>query len=196
LPGIVEDERAGVGTELRRKITLLARLGGMCTGVYENHRSDKCGSDELFFGFPHDLPVVARGLLHFHDVVGLPCLVEESLRRGIEPQAREEVFAGNGLDPVELGICRCGRAEEEVAGPMPMKLECISLVCRMVKVFLPFTAAQSPPGSMIVTPTAAETARNSRRVMVSRELQGKDSASANAVAFFVSVVFIDCALLD
>lgn len=55
------------------------------------------------------------------------------------------------------------------AGPMPMKAECRSLVCRIVKVFFPFAAATKAPGKSNVTPTAAEAARNSRRESVSRD---------------------------
>ena len=38
---------------------------------------------------------------------------------------------------------------------MPMKLECMSLVCRMVKVFFPSAAAASSPGRTSVAPMAA-----------------------------------------
>ena len=50
-----------------------------------------------------------------------------------------------------------------------MKLECMSLVCRMVKVFFPSAAADSAPGRQIVAPTAAEPARNSRRESASHD---------------------------
>src|SRR5580698_1591387 len=49
---------------------------------------------------------------------------------------------------------------------MPMKAECMSLVCRTVKVFRP-SAAAGPPGSAIVAPATSEPARNSRRARVS-----------------------------
>ena len=51
-----------------------------------------------------------------------------------------------------------------------MKAECMSLVCRMVKVFFPSRAADSAPGRRIVAPAAAETAMNSRRVSVFMDL--------------------------
>src|SRR5208283_1829348 len=78
---------------------------------------------------------------------------------------------------------------------MPMKLECMSFVCRMVKVFFPSTAADSPPGRRIVTPTAVETARNSRREIVSRDIGVKVSLPSAAAIGFLSLVFIDAASL-
>src|SRR5208283_4600060 len=73
---------------------------------------------------------------------------------------------------------------------MPMKLECISLVCRMVKVFFPSTAANSPPGRRIVTPTAAETAKNSRREIVTRDMRVPLTFSSASPAGLLSLVFI------
>ena len=58
---------------------------------------------------------------------------------------------------------------------MPMRLECRSLVCRMVKVFFPSAAAERTPGRRIVAPAAAEPARNSRRESVSRDMRVKGS---------------------
>ena len=52
---------------------------------------------------------------------------------------------------------------------MPMKAECMSLVCRMVKVFLPSAAARSL-GSTVAAATAAEPARNSRRARASIDI--------------------------
>ena len=46
---------------------------------------------------------------------------------------------------------------------MPMKLECKSLVCRMVKVFFPSAVAASSAGTMNAAPIATAPARNSRR---------------------------------
>ena len=44
--------------------------------------------------------VPAFGLLHFCDVVGLPCLVEERLEWPGEAEEDEPAFAGRRLDPV------------------------------------------------------------------------------------------------
>jgi hypothetical protein len=44
-----------------------------------------------------------------------------------------------------------------------MKFECMSLVCRMVKVFFTFGAAESTRGRTIVALAAAARARNARR---------------------------------
>src|ERR1043165_6166677 len=52
---------------------------------------------------------------------------------------------------------------------MPMKAECMSLVCRMVKVFLPSAAAR-PAGSAAVAPAASVPARNSRRASASIDM--------------------------
>ena len=67
---------------------------------------------------------------------------------------------------------------------MPMKVECMSLVCRMVKVFFPSAAADSAPGRKIVAPTAAEPARNSRRERVSRDMRVKVFFPSFMVVFF------------
>jgi hypothetical protein len=45
---------------------------------------------------------------------------------------------------------------------MPMKAECMSFVCRMVKVFFPTVAAANPPDRKIVAPTVAAPAKSSR----------------------------------
>ena len=51
---------------------------------------------------------------------------------------------------------------------MPMKLECMSLVCRMVKVFFPSAAAKTGP-ARIAAPNATEPIRKSRRDSASRD---------------------------
>src|SRR5450631_4317746 len=49
---------------------------------------------------------------------------------------------------------------------MPTKLEWMSLVCRIVKVFFPSTAAAGLPCKTTMAPVAAEAAKISRRVGV------------------------------
>jgi len=75
---------------------------------------------------------------------------------------------------------------------MPMKAECMSLVCKMVKVFFilfSFVAAYS--GSVrIIAPTAAEPARNSRRVSVLRDTSVLVCFPSTAAAGFSPVVLI------
>jgi hypothetical protein len=61
---------------------------------------------------------------------------------------------------------------------MPTKFECMSLVCRMVKVFFPSAAAAGCLDSRIVAPMAAAPAMNSRREI--------DSSDAPAIVSMVS----------
>src|SRR5271157_6160545 len=69
------------------------------------------------------LPWLIRWLLHLHDVVGLPGLVEERLRGGVEADARHVAFTGNGLDPVGVGSLRRGRTEIDVRRSVGVWLE-------------------------------------------------------------------------
>jgi hypothetical protein len=61
----------------------------------------------------------------------------------------------------------------------------------MVNVFFPAAAADTPPGKRAVTATAAETARNSRRDIVARELKVKVSVPSDSFAESLSIDFIN-----
>src|SRR5450755_1519648 len=71
---------------------------------------------------------------------------------------------------------------------MPTKLECRSLVCRIVKVFFPFAAATGSPRKRAMAPAAAEPAKSSRREGVLRAevfLRSAAEAGSPREAFIV-----------
>jgi hypothetical protein len=72
-----------------------------------------------------------------------------------------------------------------------MKAECISLVCRMVKVFFPLScAAAGRARRRIVAPTATEAAKTSRRDGVSLDMGATVFPPSHGVAGCMDVVFI------
>src|SRR5450631_3970602 len=71
---------------------------------------------------------------------------------------------------------------------MPIKLECRSLVCRIVKVFFPSVALAAPPPRMTMVPAAAEPTKTSRREGVLRAevfLRSAAEADSPREAFIV-----------